>query len=118
MNLTPAEKANAPQSAAARIASTTETVSPNQASNPLPDRPLVVIEPRSSWLGVNLHDLWTYHELLYFLTWRDVKVRYKQTLLGVMWAVLQPLLMMFIFALFFGKLAGLDNMTGGVPYPL
>jgi lipopolysaccharide transport system permease protein len=78
--------------------------------------PLVVIEPHASWLGVNLRELYAYHELLYFLTWRDVKVRYKQTLLGVAWALLQPLCMMAIFALFFGRLVGVPS--DGVPYPL
>ena len=61
-------------------------------------------------------ELWRYRELLYFLTWRDVKVRYKQTLLGAAWAILQPLLTMLIFTLLFGRLAGIP--TGGVPYPL
>jgi lipopolysaccharide transport system permease protein len=115
MNLTPAEKANSLQSPA-QVASTTETAPPNQTSNPLSDRPLVVIEPRRSWLGTNLRDLWTYHELLYFLTWRDVKVRYKQTMLGVLWAVLQPLCMMLLFSLFFGKLVGVQS--DDIPYPL
>src|SRR5690349_1295839 len=62
-----------------------------------------------------MRELYAYHELLYFLTWRDVKVRYKQTLLGVLWALLQPLCMMAIFALFFGRLVGVPN---GIPYPL
>ena len=116
MNLTPAEKANPLQSATAQIAKTTETALPGQGATLLSGEPLVVIEPRGSRLRLNLGDLWTYHELLYFLTWRDVKVRYKQTLLGVAWAVLQPLIMMLIFALFFGKLVGVPS--DGVPYPL
>ncbi len=80
--------------------------------------PLVVIEARKSRVKVNLRELMSYHELLYFLTWRDIKVRYKQTLLGVMWAVLQPVFMMLLFAVFFGRLAGLNTRTGGIPYPL
>ena len=72
----------------------------------LPDRPLVVIEPSKSWVPLHLGDLWAYRELLYFLTWRDVKVRYKQTELGVAWAIIQPLLTMLIFSIFFGRLAG------------
>ncbi|HSE30654.1 MAG TPA: ABC transporter permease [Pyrinomonadaceae bacterium] len=96
--------------------------SPNEpTSDPtpsLPDEPLVVIEPRSSWKLLDLTELWAYRELLYFLTWRDVKVRYKQTFLGVAWAVIQPLFTMAIFTLFFGRLAGLDSRTGGIPYPL
>jgi lipopolysaccharide transport system permease protein len=82
----------------------------------LPEEPLVVIEPSKSWVALNLRDIWTYRELLYFLVWRDVKVRYKQTLLGAAWAIIQPLFAMLIFTLFFGKLAGIKS--DGVPYPL
>src|SRR6476661_7288505 len=82
----------------------------------LPAEPLVVIEPRRGWQILNLRDLWTYRELLYFLTWRDVKVRYKQTALGAAWAILQPLFMMVIFTIFFGRLAAVDS--AGIPYPL
>lgn len=82
----------------------------------LPVTPLVVIEPSSYWVGLNLRDLWAYRELLYFLTWRDVKVRYKQTLLGAAWAILQPLLTMVIFTLLFGRLAGIKS--DGIPYPI
>ena len=78
--------------------------------------PLVVIEPGTSWVGVNLRELWGYRELLYFLTWRDVKVRYKQTLLGAAWALLQPLILMLIFTVFFSRLAGIKSV--GAPYPL
>lgn len=84
----------------------------------LPSEPQVVIEPSSSWVALNLRDLWAYRELLYFLTWRDVKVRYKQTLLGVAWAIIQPLFTMLIFTLFFGRLGGFDARTEGMPYPL
>lgn len=82
----------------------------------LPKTPLVVIEPSRSWVELDLRSLWAYRELLYFLTWRDVKVRYKQTLLGATWAILQPLLAMIIFSLLFGRLAGIK--TGDIPYPL
>lgn len=78
--------------------------------------PLVVIQPSQQWKLLSLKDLWAYRELLFFLTWRDVKVRYKQTALGAAWAVLQPLFMMVIFTIFFGRLAGVDS--GGIPYPL
>jgi lipopolysaccharide transport system permease protein len=78
--------------------------------------PLVVIQPNRSWRLVSLKDLWAYRELLFFLTWRDVKVRYKQTALGAAWAILQPLFMMVIFTIFFGRLAGVDS--AGIPYPL
>ena len=78
--------------------------------------PLVVIEP-GNWLNLpKLRDLWAYRELLFFLTWRDVKVRYKQTALGAAWAILQPLFMMIIFTIFFGRLAAVDS--AGIPYPL
>lgn len=80
------------------------------------DKPLVVIEPRRGSLALNLHDLWQYRDLLYILTLRDVKVRYKQTILGVLWAVIQPFFMMIIFTLFFGRLAGIPS--DGIPYPL
>src|SRR5687768_17238194 len=78
--------------------------------------PFVVIQPSRNWRLVSLKDLWAYRELLFFLTWRDVKVRYKQTALGAAWAILQPLFMMIIFTIFFGRLAGLDS--AGIPYPL
>ncbi len=76
----------------------------------------VVIRPSSGFVPLNLGDLWEYRELLYFLTWRDVKVRYKQTVLGVAWAVIQPLCMMLIFTLFFGRLAKIPS--DGLPYPI
>jgi lipopolysaccharide transport system permease protein len=82
----------------------------------LPDEPLCVVEARRSGVSINLKDLWIYRELLYFLVWRDVKIRYKQTVLGAAWAILQPLFMMIIFSLFFGRLAGVDSK--GIPYPL
>jgi lipopolysaccharide transport system permease protein len=82
----------------------------------LPDQPLVVIEPRKAWAALNLHESWAYRELLYFLMWRDVKVRYKQTALGAAWAIIQPLFTMLIFTIFFGRLAGVPS--DNVPYPL
>ena len=82
----------------------------------LPAEPLVVIQPTKRWAILNLNDIWAYRELLYFLTWRDVKVRYKQTALGAAWAILQPLFMMLIFTIFFGRLAGVAS--AGIPYPL
>ena len=65
---------------------------------------------------MNLHDLWEYRELLYFLTWRDIKVRYKQTVLGAAWAIIQPFFTMVVFSLFFGKLAGMPS--DDIPYPI
>jgi lipopolysaccharide transport system permease protein len=82
----------------------------------LPNEPLVVIQPSNRWNLLSLKDLWAYRELLFFLTWRDVKVRYKQTALGAAWAILQPLFMMIIFTIFFGRLAGVES--AGLPYPL
>jgi len=81
----------------------------------LPREPLVVIEPSRS-TPLNLRELWSYRELLYSLTRRDIKVRYKQTALGVAWAILQPLFMMVVFSLFFGRLAGIPS--DNIPYPL
>lgn len=78
--------------------------------------PVVRIGPSRGWVPLNLRDLWDYRELLYFLTWRDVKVRYKQTALGAAWAILQPFLTMVVFSLFFGKLAKIPSE--GVPYPI
>jgi lipopolysaccharide transport system permease protein len=81
-----------------------------------PETVLVTIEPSKSWVGLQLRELWRYRELLYFLSWRDVKVRYKQTLLGAAWAILQPLLTMLIFTVLFGRLAGIKSE--GIPYPI
>ncbi len=85
-------------------------------TNLLPEQPLVSIRPSNRWVPIDLKSLWAYRELLYFLTWRDVKIRYKQTVLGIVWAIIQPLLTMLIFTLFFGKLAGVPS--DGIPYPL
>jgi len=74
------------------------------------------IGPPSRWPSLDLHELWQYRELLYFLTWRDIKVRYKQTALGAAWAVIQPLFIMVVFSLFFGRLAGVPS--DGLPYPV
>jgi lipopolysaccharide transport system permease protein len=93
-----------------------ESVSLQPPEANVTEPPLTVIEPSRSWLALDLGSLWAYRELLYFLTWRDVKVRYKQTALGVAWAVLQPLCAMLVFSLFFGRLAGVPS--DGVPYPL
>ncbi|SRR5581483_12011268 len=86
-----------------------------------PDRPTAprhrtVIEPPHGWPLVNARELWRYRELLFFLAWRDVKVRYKQTALGAAWAILQPAMMMAVFTVFFGRLAGVS--TDGIPQPL
>jgi lipopolysaccharide transport system permease protein len=80
------------------------------------DTPIVRIAPSKGWAPLQLRELWEHRELLYFLTWRDVKVRYKQTLLGAGWAVLQPFISMLIFSFVFGKLAKLPS--DGIPYPI
>lgn len=80
------------------------------------DPQVILIKPSKGWVSLNLRDLWEYRELLYFLTWRDIKVRYKQTVLGAAWAVLQPLFTMIVFSLFFGRLVKVPS--DGIPYPL
>ncbi|HEU4873265.1 MAG TPA: ABC transporter permease [Pyrinomonadaceae bacterium] len=78
--------------------------------------PILNIEPSNTWVSLKLGELWQYRELLYFLIWRDIKVRYKQTALGAAWAIIQPLFSMLIFSLFFGRLAKMPS--DGIPYPL
>lgn len=88
------------------------TAFPAEISAPAPVR----IGPSHGTLNFRLRELWAYRELLYFFVWRDIKVRYKQTVIGIAWAVLQPFLTMLVFSLFFGKLAKLP--TNGLPYPV
>src|SRR5437016_3477947 len=83
---------------------------------PESDVPVIRIQPSKGWVSLKLRDLWEYRELLYFLSWRDIKVRYKQTALGAAWAVLQPVLTMVVFSLFFGKLAKIPS--DNVAYPI
>lgn len=78
--------------------------------------PVIRIEPTRGWVGLKFGELWEYRELLYFLTWRDIKVRYKQTALGAAWAIIQPFFTMVVFSLFFGKLAHMPS--DGIPYPI
>jgi lipopolysaccharide transport system permease protein len=78
--------------------------------------PVVRIEARRRWLALDLGELWAYRELIYFFVWRDIKVRYKQTVIGAAWAILQPVLTMLVFSLFFGKLARIPSQ--GLPYPI
>jgi len=77
---------------------------------------ITIIRPSKGWVSLKLQELWEYRELLYFLVWRDVKVRYKQTVLGAAWAIIQPFFTMVVFSLFFGKLAKMPS--DGIPYPL
>jgi lipopolysaccharide transport system permease protein len=88
------------------------------AAHSLPDEPLVVIEPAHRWALLNLREILAHGELLPLLAWRDIAIRYKQSVLGVLWAILQPLLTTVILMLFFGRLPNIRTLTGGVPYPL
>jgi lipopolysaccharide transport system permease protein len=87
-----------------------------QSATQVEPKSAAIIGPPSGFVQLNLQDLWAYRELLYFLVWRDVKVRYKQTVIGAGWAILQPFFTMVIFTLFFGQLAQIPS--GGVPYPV
>ena len=78
--------------------------------------PVIRIEPSKGWVSLKLSELWEYRELLYFLTWRDIKVRYKQTVLGAAWAIIQPFFTMVVFSVFFGRLAKIPS--DGIPYPI
>jgi len=78
--------------------------------------PVIVIRPKKGWWDIDWRSLWEYRELLYFFIWRDVKVRYKQTLIGAAWAIIQPFMTMVVFSLFFGKLAKIPS--NGLPYPI
>ncbi|HEY2324819.1 MAG TPA: ABC transporter permease [Thermoanaerobaculia bacterium] len=80
------------------------------------EEPLIVIQHSSAWRGIDFREVWRYREMLYFLVWRDVKVRYKQTTLGITWALIQPLLGMIVLAFVFGRVAKLPSE--GIPYPL
>jgi lipopolysaccharide transport system permease protein len=77
---------------------------------------ITVIKPSKGWVALGLKDIWEYRELLFFLTWRDIKVRYKQTVLGALWAIIQPFMTMVVFSIFFGRLAKIPS--DGIPYPL
>jgi|SRR5205085_44320 len=115
MGFTTSKKTSALESPS--IASATLNVKPEIAHFPkLPDEPLVTIEPSGSWVALGLGQLWAYRELLYFLIWRDLKIRYKQTILGVAWALMQPLLMTLIFTIFLGNLARVPS--DDTPYSL
>ncbi len=89
----------------------------SQSVSPIENNfPTFSIDPPTRWTAIGFRELWEYRELLYFLTWRDIKVRYKQTVLGAAWAIIQPLFMMIIFSLFFGRLANVPS--DGIPYPV
>jgi len=77
---------------------------------------MIIVKPTKGWISLRLDELWQYRELLYFLAWRDIKVRYKQTALGAAWAIIQPFFTMVVFSIFFGKLAKVPS--DGIPYPI
>ena len=115
MSLASSNNASDSEALAAPVATAGSPSLPTPAAKPA-RKPAVVIEPSKAWVPINLRALWGYRELLYFLVWRDLKVRYKQTVLGAMWALLQPLVNMLIFTYFFGRLVRIP--TDGVPYPI
>ena len=88
----------------------------NKVKNSISSEILTIIQPPRGWQAFNFKEIWAYRELLFFFTWRDIKVRYKQTVFGFAWAIIQPLFMMIVFTLFFGQLAQVPSE--GVPYPL
>lgn len=85
-------------------------------ATPTPPVPVVRIEPTRGWVALKLRELWEFREMAFFLVWRDIKVRYKQTVLGAAWAIIQPLFTMLVFSVFFGKLAKMPS--DGIPYPI
>src|SRR6202162_6134365 len=84
-----------------------------EATEPMP---VLILRPSKGFLRLDLRALWDYRELLYFLVWRDIKVRYKQTALGAAWAIIQPVMTMIVFSVFFGRLAKMPS--DGIPYPV
>ncbi|HLC99946.1 MAG TPA: ABC transporter permease, partial [Patescibacteria group bacterium] len=76
----------------------------------------ITIKPQKGWMGINFKEIWLYRELFYIFVWRDIKVRYKQTAIGILWAILQPFLMMMIFSFVFGRLAKIPS--NDIPYPV
>src|SRR5919108_5227253 len=94
----------------------TTTFSDELSRMPTRSAPALVLCPSKGFVRLNLRDVWAYRELLYFLIWRDVKVRYKQTALGAAWAIIQPVMTMLVFSIFFGRLAKIPS--DGIPYPI
>ncbi len=96
-----------------------QTVLPEQDTSPnvnSKDVPEIIIKPSKGWVSLELKEVWRYRELLYFFIWRDIKVRYKQTILGAAWAIIVPFMDMVVFSLFFGYLAGMPS--DNIPYPI
>ncbi|MBK8899804.1 MAG: ABC transporter permease [Anaerolineaceae bacterium] len=88
----------------------------SSSTSPLTEIPVTVIRPSRGWVSLQLDEVWQYRELFYFFIWRDIKVRYKQTVLGAAWAIIVPFMNMVVFSLFFGRLANMPS--DGIPYPL
>ena len=86
------------------------------SNSSLANVPVTIIRPSKGWISLGLNEVWEYRELLYFLIWRDIKVRYKQTIIGAAWAIIQPFFTMVVFSLFFGWLAKIPS--DGIPYPI
>src|SRR5512138_2685892 len=84
-------------------------------THPTSETMITYLRPRKGWSGLDLGELWRYRELMFFLTWRDVKVRYKQTALGVIWVVLQPLATMAVFSLFLARVGGIGDTVENYP---
>ena len=95
---------------------TTASMAKSSRVKPQSSTTVIRIEPSHGWASLKLRELWAYRELLYLLAWRDIKIRYKQTVLGVAWAIIQPFFSMVVFSLFFGHLAKMSS--DGVPYPI
>ncbi len=87
-----------------------------ESALPPTELPVTIIQPAKGLISINFKEFWEYRELLYFLIWRDVKVRYKQTTLGAAWAIIQPFMTMVVFTIFFGKLGKIPS--DGIPYPI
>lgn len=133
---TPTEEPSLDLGAASSTRNATETsasgASPNGSPSPVPppnpahrapaappaEQLSVVIEPSTSWVALQPRELWAYRELLYFLTWRDIKIRYKQSVLGAAWAIIQPLVTMLIFTALLGRISGAAQQNGDVPFAL
>ncbi len=96
--------------------SAAEPAPPGSAAAPLNRVPHLRIQPSKGWVALKLDEVWAYRELLFFLTARDIKVRYKQTVIGAAWAIIQPLMTMVVFSIFFGGLARIPS--DGIPYPI
>lgn len=95
---------------------TTTLNKPPSSSPAKTERPHVVIQPTKGWMAINFRELWEYRDLIYYMTWRSITVRYKQTILGASWAILQPFMQMVVFSIFFGGLARIPS--DGIPYPI